>query len=73
MGDLTALDPFLADDFEEMLELGILESFVDQPVHTHFRLDGVLNVHSEYGYLVNETTARTVVDWWRATERSDSA
>ncbi len=73
VGDLTALDPYLADDFVEMLELGILDSFTDHPVHTHFRLDGVLNVHSEYGYLVNETTARTVVDWWRATERSDSA
>ena len=73
VGDLTALDPYLADDFAQMLELGILESFVDQPVHTHFRLDGELNVHSEYGYLVNETTARTVADWWRATERSGSA
>ncbi len=73
VGDLTALDPYLADDFVEMLELGILESFVDQPVHTHFRLDGELNVHSEYGYLINETTAQTVVEWWRATERSGSA
>ncbi len=73
VGDLTALDPYLADDFVEMLELGMLESFVDEPVHTHFRLDGELNVHAEYGYLVNETTARTVVDWWRATARSGSA
>lgn len=73
VGDLTALDPYLADDFEEMLELGILESFIDQPVHTYFRLDGELNVHSEYGYLVNEATARTVVEWWRATARSGSA
>ena len=73
VGDLTALDPYLSDDFGKMLELGILESFVDQQVHTHYRLDGELNVHSEYGYLVNEVTARTVVDWWRAIEPSGSA
>ena len=73
IGDLTALDPYLTDDFVEMLELGILESMDDTAIHTHFRLDGELNVHSEYGYLVNRTTARTVVDWWRATERSGSA
>ena len=73
IGDLTALDPHLTDDFVEMLELGLLESMDDTAIHTHFRLDGELNVHSEYGYLVSPTTARTVVDWWRATERSGSA
>lgn len=64
VGDMTALDPYLADDFEEMLELGILEDFEDEVIHTHFRLDGVLNVHAEYGYLVNPRTAHTVIDWW---------
>ncbi len=66
VGDLTALDPYLANDFEEMLELGLLESFEDEITFTHFRLDGVLNVHAEYGYLVNEKTARIVTDWWRS-------
>ncbi len=66
VGDLTALDPYLANDFEEMLELGLLEAFEDQITFTHFRLDGVLNVHAEYGYLVNEKTARIVTDWWRS-------
>ncbi|MBT8106966.1 MAG: hypothetical protein KJP17_01930 [Gammaproteobacteria bacterium] len=65
VGDMTALDPYLADDFEEMLELGILEDFEDEVIHTHFRLGGVLNVHAEYGYLVNPRTAHTVIDWWR--------
>ena len=64
VGDMTALDPYLADDFEEMLELGILEGFEDEVIHTHFRLRGVLNVHAEYGYLVNPRTAHTVIDWW---------
>lgn len=65
VGDLTALDPVLADDFEEMLELGLLESFEDETLYTHFRLDGNLNVHAEYGYLVHERTARTISEWWR--------
>jgi hypothetical protein len=65
IGDLTALDPVLADDFEEMLELGLLESFEDEALLSHFRLEGNLNVHAEYGYLVHEKTARTISEWWR--------
>lgn len=69
-GDMTALDPILADDFEEMLELGLLESLEDRSVRTHFRLNGELNVHAEYGYLVNEETAHTIVKWWRGHDDS---
>ena len=65
-GDLTAVDPTLADDFQEMLDLGVVDSIVDQTMHNYFRLNGELNVHAEYGYLVNEVTARIVADWWRA-------
>jgi hypothetical protein len=65
VGDMTAIDPRLQNDFAEMLELGLLESFEDTELYNHFRLDGVLNVHAEYGYLVNQTTARVVTDWWR--------
>ncbi len=65
VGDLTALDPYLSDDFEEMLELGLVDTFEDEVVHTHFRLDGELNVHAEYGYLVNDKAAHTIVEWWR--------
>jgi hypothetical protein len=25
-------------------------------------------VHAEYGYLVNEKTARTICEWWRGHE-----
>ena len=64
VGDLTALDRQLANDFTEMLELGLLESFEDDAIHTHFRLNGELNIHAEYGYLVNEKTAHTIVSWW---------
>lgn len=65
VGDLTALDPYLANDFEEMLELGLVRSFEDEIVYTHFRLDGDLNTHAEYGYLVNDKAAHTIVEWWR--------
>jgi len=70
VGDLTALDRELANDFSEMMELGLLESFEDEAISTHFRLNGVLNVHAEYGYLVNEKTAHTIVSWWRGLDAS---
>jgi hypothetical protein len=69
-GDLTAVDPTLADDFREMLDLGLVDSIVDKPMHNYFRLNGELNVHAEYGYLVNEVTAGIVTDWWRTVAAS---
>ena len=65
VGDLTALDRQFMDDFEEMLDLGLLESLEDEAILTYYRLDGELNVHAEYGYLVHEKTAHTIVEWWR--------
>ena len=66
IGDLTAVDPTLANNYSEMLELGLLASIDDKNLLNYFRLDGELNVHSEYGYLANEKTARTVAKWWRS-------
>jgi hypothetical protein len=65
VGDLTAIDPWLADDFKEMLELSLLDDIEDEEVLNYFRLSGVLNVHAEYGYLANEKTALTIAAWWR--------
>lgn len=65
VGDLTAIDPRLGNDFGALLELGLVESFQDFPMYNYFRVNGELNVHAEYGYLVNATTARIVADWWR--------
>jgi len=48
-----------------MLELRLVDSIEDQRILNYFRLDGVLNVHAEYGYLVNEKTAHTIAKWWR--------
>lgn len=65
VGDMTALDPDLADDFAEMIKRGLVDSIEDHLLHNYFRLDGNLNVHAEYGYLANSATARIVSEWWR--------
>jgi hypothetical protein len=65
-GDLTAVDPVLADDFAHMVGCGLVSSIEDHEVHNYFRLDGVLNVHAEYGYLVNAVTADIVANWWKS-------
>lgn len=64
-GDLTAIDPWFANDFEEMTDMDLVEDIEDDEIWNSYRLNGELNVHSEYGYLANEKTAQIVVDWWR--------
>mgnify|MGYP000278920683 FL=1 len=49
-----------------MVDHGLVDSIEDHRVHNWFRLDGVLNVHAEYGYLVNAVTARIVTNWWQS-------
>jgi hypothetical protein len=65
VGDLTAIDPVLKNDYGEMLRAGLVECIDDRQIYNWFRLDGVLNTHAEYGYLVNPETAAIVIDWWR--------
>ncbi|HEX7719124.1 MAG TPA: hypothetical protein VF389_04905 [Woeseiaceae bacterium] len=65
-GELTAVDMTLRNDFAEMIELGLVEEIEDHAVFNYYRSDGELNVHAEYGYLINETCATQVRDWWRA-------
>ena len=65
VGDLTALDMRLQNDFEAMLQLGLVESIEDREIYNYFRLEGELNVHAEYGYFINEVTAGYVSEWWR--------
>ena len=69
LGDMTALDRRLRDDFVDMLRLGLVEDIVDYDVYNHYRSDGALNTHAEYGYLVNDVTARLVSEWWRRQRR----
>jgi len=74
LGDLTAADPELADDFAAMVKYGLVDSIEDFSLSNYYRLNGDLNVHSEYGYLANEITAQIVIAWWRSVRSSqDSA
>lgn len=66
-GELTAIDMQLADNYKQMKKLGLIDSIVDHATHNYFRdggQGGVLNVHAEYGYLINEVTAQVVAQWW---------
>jgi pimeloyl-ACP methyl ester carboxylesterase len=66
-GDLTALDPTVADDFAPMLALGQVEKIVDidSGIFNYFRNAEGLNVHRSYGYLVNPRVGEVIAKWWR--------
>lgn len=66
VGELTAIDMQLGNDFGEMRRLGLTEAIEDFAIFNYYRANGELNVHSEYGYLVNEVTATRIRDWWRS-------
>lgn len=65
IGELTALDRCMRNDFREMEDLALVGSIEDYDVYNHYRENGRLVVHSEYGYLVNAITAGVIADWWR--------
>ena len=67
VGDLTALDRGVADDFGDMLKMGLTDSIRDEykGVYNHFRNEYGLNVHRSYGYLVNRHVGRAIANWWR--------
>jgi len=74
VGDMTAIDPYLKNDFGDMVRAGLVECIDDRIIYNWFRLDGALNPHAEYGYMVNPETAKIVADWWRsASSDPDSA
>lgn len=66
VGDMTSIDMKLKDDYQPMVELGLTDSIEDREIYNYFRLDGELNVHAEYGYLINEVIADYVSAWWRS-------
>jgi len=65
VGELTAIDMTLKDDFGEMVDLGLVAGIDDRTMYNYYHMNGVLSVHAEYGYLVNEVTAKIVSHWWR--------
>lgn len=66
LGELTAIDRRLGNDFSAMKRLGLVREIRDFEVFNYYHMRGVLNVHAEYGYLVNEVTAQCVTEWWRS-------
>ncbi len=75
VGELTALDRTFADDFSEMVELGLVERIEDQvDLLNFFRGPDGLNVHKCYGYLINERVGAVIAEWWRSgNARQDAA
>lgn len=65
IGELTAIDMTLKNDFREMTVLGLVEDIEDLLTYNYYTMQGTLNVHTEYGYLVNEVTASVIRNWWK--------
>jgi hypothetical protein len=65
VGEMTAIDMAVGDDFAGMVAAGLTEPIRDIKVFNYYRQQGVLNVHSEYGYLVNAATGAEIRNWWR--------
>jgi hypothetical protein len=70
VGDITALDRHFNDDFQPMLELGVIESIEDHTdgIYNFYHNEEGLNCHRSYGYLVNPATGKTIADWWRTSD-----
>ncbi len=66
VGDETALDARLRDDFYEMIELNLVENISDHlgRIYNHYRDDEGLNPHRIYGYLVNPAVGQLISEWW---------
>jgi hypothetical protein len=67
LGDRTALGHRFADDYAEMLQLGLVAEITDRTdLVNPFRGQEGLNPHKCYGYFVNAITGAAIADWWRA-------
>ena len=66
VGDITALDRHFYDDFQAMLDLGLVDSIEDHTdgIYNFFHNEDGLNCHRSYGYLVNPATGKVIADWW---------
>jgi surfactin synthase thioesterase subunit len=64
VGEMTAIDMAVGNDFADMVAAGLTAGIRDINVYNYYRQQGVLNVHSEYGYLVNAATATEIRNWW---------
>jgi len=66
VGDTTAADKHITNDFSVMLKYGLVDSIEDyyKGVYNFYRDEKGLNCHSSYGYLVNPTVGEIISDWW---------
>jgi len=66
-GDVAALNQYLNESFQPMLELGLAESIEDHcnGIYNFFRNDEGLNCHRSYGYLVSPAVGSIIADWWK--------
>jgi len=67
VGDLTALDRGVRNDYRKMEKLGLVEFIRDEykDVYNWFRNEKGLNVHRSYGYLANPDVGKVIADWWQ--------
>jgi len=66
IGEMTALDRRFANDYREMVKLGLVEFIDDRNgLYNYFRGPDGLNVHKCYGYLNNRDVGVLVAGWWR--------
>ncbi len=70
IGDLTALDRGVRNDYRDMEKLGMVDSIRDQykDVYNWFRNEKGLNVHRSYGYLANPDVGKVIADWWQQSQ-----
>lgn len=66
VGDLTALDEHVHDDFSEMLKLKLVADINEMHgrIYNFYRDDYGLNPHRSYGYLVNPVVGQVISSWW---------
>jgi hypothetical protein len=66
IGEMTALDRVFADDFREMIALGLVDEINDRSdLKTYFRGPDGLNVHKCYGYMVTRELGAVIANWWQ--------
>lgn len=67
VGDTTAVDTNLKDDFGDMLKYGLVESIEDhcKGIYNFYRNEEGLDCHNAYGYLVNPAVGGIIAHWWQ--------
>jgi len=67
VGDTTAVDKRIKENFSDMLKYNLVESIEDHcnGIYNFYRDDDGLDCHSSYGYLVNPAVGEIIAQWWR--------